>query len=179
MKKSLAPNSTDFPHRIVVNVYHDREPSETDLQEQQIVLNVIYPETQNQITFSPQTQLLTGNRTDGSASTQTPNRDAIPATNSGVDFNSLGLERSIAPPTVDRSPPHNKKVTDTESSVRARRITARELHKYVWGMVGVFLLAGVTFPIAMWRVSQSEKFSPYQSHLKPVDWSYQSIDGSK
>ncbi len=34
------------------------------------------------------------------------------------------------------------------------RISAQELHKYVWGLVGVMLLAIGTYPIAMNRASQ-------------------------
>jgi hypothetical protein len=32
------------------------------------------------------------------------------------------------------------------------------MHKFVWGCVGVFTLVCVTYPIAMWRVTQMEKF---------------------
>lgn len=35
----------------------------------------------------------------------------------------------------------------------------REMHKYVLGFVGVFLLIGASYPIALWRVSQHEKFA--------------------
>ena len=37
-------------------------------------------------------------------------------------------------------------------------IPAREMHKIVWVSVGVLTLFFMTFPIAMWRVSQKEKF---------------------
>ncbi len=37
-------------------------------------------------------------------------------------------------------------------------LPAREMHKFVWGCVGVFTLGCVTYPIAMWRVTQMEKF---------------------
>ncbi|WP_310489337.1 hypothetical protein [Chamaesiphon sp. VAR_69_metabat_338] len=55
------------------------------------------------------------------------------------------------------------------------RISARELHKYVWGLVGVLLLAIVTYPIAMSRVSQKENFAPYQSHLKSLTLEYKPV----
>ena len=41
---------------------------------------------------------------------------------------------------------------------------AREIHKIVWVSVGVLTLLFVTFPIAMWRISQKEKFRGF--HLK-------------
>ena len=41
---------------------------------------------------------------------------------------------------------------------------AREMHKIVWVRVGVLTLFLMTFPIAMWRLSQKEKFRGF--HLK-------------
>ena len=43
-------------------------------------------------------------------------------------------------------------------------LPAKEMHKIVWGGVGVLILFFVTYPIAMWRVSQMEKFRG--SHVK-------------
>lgn len=43
-------------------------------------------------------------------------------------------------------------------------LPAREMHKIVWVSVGVLTLFFMTFPIAMWRVSQKEKFRGF--HLK-------------
>ena len=43
-------------------------------------------------------------------------------------------------------------------------IPAREMHKIVWVSVGVLTLFFMTFPIAMWRVSQKEKFRGF--HVK-------------
>lgn len=37
-------------------------------------------------------------------------------------------------------------------------LPAREMHKIVWACVGVFTLCLVTYPIAMFRVTQKEKF---------------------
>jgi hypothetical protein len=48
------------------------------------------------------------------------------------------------------------------------RISARELHRYVWGLMAVFSAFTISYPIACWRVSQSEQFRPYRSHVKPV-----------
>ncbi|HAX75066.1 MAG TPA: hypothetical protein DCY88_04325 [Cyanobacteria bacterium UBA11372] len=41
---------------------------------------------------------------------------------------------------------------------------AREMHKYVWGFVGVFFLIAGSFPISFWRVSQDQKFAGF--HVK-------------
>jgi hypothetical protein len=56
------------------------------------------------------------------------------------------------------------------------RISAQELHKYVWGLIGMLMLFIITYPIAMSRVSQKEKFAPYQSHLKSLTPEYQPIE---
>lgn len=42
---------------------------------------------------------------------------------------------------------------------------SQELHKYVLALAGVLFLFGISFPIAYWRVSQSEKFAgtPFKS----------------
>ncbi len=41
---------------------------------------------------------------------------------------------------------------------------AREMHKYVWGFVGVFFLIAASYPISFWRVSQDQKFAGF--HVK-------------
>ncbi|WP_310485858.1 hypothetical protein [Chamaesiphon sp. VAR_48_metabat_403] len=56
------------------------------------------------------------------------------------------------------------------------RISARELHKYVVGLVGIFALVVITYPIAMSRVTQKEKFAPYQSHLKSLTLEYKPVE---
>ncbi|MFB2982095.1 hypothetical protein [Microseira sp. BLCC-F43] len=43
---------------------------------------------------------------------------------------------------------------------------AREMHKYVWGFVGVFFLIAGSYPISFWRVSQHEKFAGF--HVKSL-----------
>jgi len=45
-------------------------------------------------------------------------------------------------------------------------LPAREMHKIVWVGVGVLTLFFVTYPIAMWRVSQEKKF--LGSHIKSL-----------
>ena len=44
----------------------------------------------------------------------------------------------------------------------------RGLYKYVWGLVGIWLLFLATFPVACFRVAQSEKFEG--KALKSMDW---------
>ncbi|MEO0012220.1 MAG: hypothetical protein RLZZ535_609 [Cyanobacteriota bacterium] len=46
--------------------------------------------------------------------------------------------------------------------------TATNLHKYVWGLVGVIGLFFASFPIAYARVSQSEDF--HQQPVHSIDW---------
>jgi hypothetical protein len=58
----------------------------------------------------------------------------------------------------------------------SNRISAQELHKYVVGLVSLFILFLTTYPIAMSRVSQKEKFAPYQSHLKSLTPEYKPIE---
>ena len=53
-----------------------------------------------------------------------------------------------------------------------QRIPARELHKYVVGLVGVFVLIVTSYPIAMNRVTQNGKFATYKSHLKSLTLEY-------
>lgn len=57
-----------------------------------------------------------------------------------------------------------------------QRISARELHKYVVGLVGVFVLIVTSYPIAMSRVTQSGKFAAHKSHLKSLTVEYKSIE---
>jgi hypothetical protein len=59
------------------------------------------------------------------------------------------------------------------------RISAQELHKYVLGLIGVFVMIVITYPIAMSRVAQKEKFAPYQSHLKSLTLEYNPVEPRK
>jgi hypothetical protein len=45
-------------------------------------------------------------------------------------------------------------------------LPAREMHKIVWVSVGVLTLFFITFPLAMWRVSQKENFRGF--HVKSL-----------
>lgn len=59
------------------------------------------------------------------------------------------------------------------------RISAQELHKYVLGLIGVFVMIVITYPIAMSRVAQKDKFAPYQSHLKSLTLEYKPVEPQK
>jgi hypothetical protein len=48
------------------------------------------------------------------------------------------------------------------------KATSTNLHKYVWGLVGVVGLFFASFPIAYARVSQSENFD--QQPVHSIDW---------
>jgi hypothetical protein len=48
------------------------------------------------------------------------------------------------------------------------------LHMYVWGLMGIWLLFVSSFALAFWRVAQNEKFSnqPLMNQpLNSIDWS--------
>jgi hypothetical protein len=62
---------------------------------------------------------------------------------------------------------------------KGNRISARELHKYVMGLVGIFALCIITYPIAIYRVTQQEKFAASRSHLKSLTADYKSIETYK
>jgi hypothetical protein len=52
---------------------------------------------------------------------------------------------------------------------------SRNLHIYVWGLVGIWLLFVSSFALAFWRVAQNEKFTqqPSSMHqpLNSISWS--------
>jgi hypothetical protein len=54
------------------------------------------------------------------------------------------------------------------SQSNSQRISARELHGYVWGIMTVSIAFAISSPIACWRVSQSEQFRTDRSHVKSV-----------
>ena len=53
-------------------------------------------------------------------------------------------------------------------SLQTKRISAKELHTYIWILVGVFTLVAATFPTALIRVSKDKKFAAYNFHLKSL-----------
>ena len=52
------------------------------------------------------------------------------------------------------------------------RISGGELHKYVLGLIGVFGLIIITYPIALNRVTRQAKFVASKSHLKSLTLEY-------
>jgi hypothetical protein len=51
---------------------------------------------------------------------------------------------------------------------------SRNLHIYVWGLVGIWLLFVSSFALAFWRVAQNEKFTnqPLMNQpLNSISWS--------
>jgi hypothetical protein len=55
------------------------------------------------------------------------------------------------------------------------RVSARELHKYVMGLVSIFILMLITYPIAIDRVTQQGKFAAGRSHVKSLSLEYQQL----
>jgi hypothetical protein len=85
-----------------------------------------------------------------------------------ADLNAIDspdLQESL-PPQLTRSDRQNPSL----------RISARELHKYPIGLVGIFLMFLITYPLAMSRVSQDAKFAPYNAHLKSLTPEYRQSD---
>lgn len=44
----------------------------------------------------------------------------------------------------------------------------KEMHSFVWVFVVLLSLCAITFPIALWRVAQSEKFKGFHVKSYPV-----------
>lgn len=59
--------------------------------------------------------------------------------------------------------------TETEMrQVQIKQNSVRQMHKYVWILVGVFTLIAASFPTALMRVSKDKKFAAYNFHLKSL-----------
>jgi hypothetical protein len=82
-----------------------------------------------------------------------------------ADSQAIDLQESV-PPELSRS----------DRQIPSLRISARELHKYPIGLVGIFLMFLITYPLAMSRVSQDAKFAPYNAHLKSLTPEYRQSD---
>lgn len=59
--------------------------------------------------------------------------------------------------------------------IQIKPFPSRELHKIVWVKVGVFFLFAITFPLAMIRVSQMEKFRGF--HVKSLTMDLKKLSG--
>lgn len=55
----------------------------------------------------------------------------------------------------------------------------KEMHKIVWILLGVFSLFAVTFPTALWRVSQMDKFKDFHVKSFPLEGKIQHIANKK
>lgn len=57
----------------------------------------------------------------------------------------------------------NDTIDLVQSVTPSTRISARELHKYVVGLVGIFMLFVITYPIAIHRVDRQSKVAKAES----------------
>ncbi|MFN8949640.1 MAG: hypothetical protein ACK5WC_00615 [Aphanizomenon sp.] len=64
--------------------------------------------------------------------------------------------------------------TQTTENTSKEKISGRDLHKYIWLLVGVFALLTVTYPTSMMRVSQKEKFKGFYVKSLPAESKYYS-----
>lgn len=64
--------------------------------------------------------------------------------------------------------------TQTTENTSKEKILGRDLHKYIWLLVGVFALLTVTYPTSMMRVSQKEKFKGFHVKSLPIESKYYS-----
>ena len=71
----------------------------------------------------------------------------------------------------------NKSIDSAKTIAKPTRISAQELHKYVIGLMAVFIAMVATYPISMSRVAQNEKkFIPYKSHVKSLTLEYKPVE---
>lgn len=62
---------------------------------------------------------------------------------------------------------HATNIQQLETEVNSPKpLPAQKMHKIVFAFVGIFTLFAVTYPIAMWRVSQMDKFRGF--HVKSL-----------
>jgi hypothetical protein len=62
---------------------------------------------------------------------------------------------------------HATDIQEIEAEVSSPKpLPAQKMHKIVLTFVGIFALFAVTYPIAMWRVSQMDKFRGF--HVKSL-----------
>jgi hypothetical protein len=52
------------------------------------------------------------------------------------------------------------------------QMKSQDMHRYVFLMLGAFILIAASFPVSFWRVSQEKKFAPYDAHLKSLTPEY-------
>ncbi len=73
----------------------------------------------------------------------------------------------------------SESLDSTPAELKGTRISAQELHKYVLGLLSLFMVFIVTYPVAMSRVTEKEKFAPYKSHLKSLTLEYKLVEPTK
>jgi hypothetical protein len=62
---------------------------------------------------------------------------------------------------------HATNIQEIEAEVNSPKpLPAQKMHKIVFAFIGIFTLFAVTYPIAMWRVSQMDKFRGF--HVKSL-----------
>jgi hypothetical protein len=86
-----------------------------------------------------------------------------------------GLSNEITEPISNTSICSEK---TGQAAKATARVSARELHKYVMGLVSVFVLMLITYPIAIERVTQQGKFATERSHVKSLSLEYQPLDSN-
>ncbi|WP_143289186.1 hypothetical protein [Brunnivagina elsteri] len=56
--------------------------------------------------------------------------------------------------------------------MQTKSTRSQDMHKYIFLMLGAFMLIVVSYPVSFLRVSQEKKFDPYNSHLKSLTPEY-------
>ncbi len=64
-------------------------------------------------------------------------------------------------------------IVTNKSISHSQTMPAKQLHKIVFGLLGVFSLFAFSYPLAMLRVSQMEKFRSFEFHGKSLTLEYQ------
>jgi hypothetical protein len=67
------------------------------------------------------------------------------------------VQTSLANLNRESTPNPQRMVSPVPNDDLSNRISIRELHKYVMGLIGIFLLFSITYPIAIFRVNHPSK----------------------
>lgn len=59
--------------------------------------------------------------------------------------------------------------TQNQASVSQERMSSQALHKYVFLLLGIFILIAATYPTAMMRVSQIKNFKVFHFKAVPIE----------
>jgi hypothetical protein len=75
-------------------------------------------------------------------------------------YNTLDIvQTSLANLKRESTPNPQRMLSPAINDDLSNRISIRELHKYVIGLIGIFLLFSITYPIAIFRVSHQSKIN--------------------